>query len=882
MKTLRTPKARGRHQLAVLPALLLCFGASAATKTYFGGNNGNWAINSNWNAAGEPAAGDDVFLGSHSPLAGTVDLRVNFNGVYQANSRLNSVTLNSSAIDGFMIVNQASGSSVMSTATLNVGTSTIKNTYNQSAGIANVGELNVGVNSSQNSYNLSGTASYSGSAINLGVAGSGAFNQAGGTMVLQGGNVSVPGFPSYYWAAELMLGVNSGSNGTYNLSAGSMQVDAVYVGRAGTGTFNQTGGVFWGGLAVGGYTGSGVFNVSAGELSGYVTLGQNGTFNLKPGAAIGGDMSLHLETGGLFNHQGGTLTKSPSLDMNGGLVRLNGHDMSVSSLQGAMGTIEAGAGNGLLTVAYTGGNAAATFAGTLQDGANGMLSFTKSGADTLVLSGTNSYAGATTVQAGTLRAGSNTGFSSASAFFVNGGTLDANGKDVSFAALSGSGGTLNASTGSVTLGSASLNTTFSGALTGTGTVNKIGTGQLTLSGGGAFSGTFNLQQGSLRVGAVDGLPTASTLNLAGSGAVLSIAANQSVAALSGISDTTLSFLNSSKLTLGSGNTDTSFAGAFVGAGTLAKTGAGSFTLGAGMADNLNSNHDSGLAFAVDAGKLVLNKAEGSNAVAGALQVSGGSLSLARSHQIGDSSVLTMNAGSFDLNGFNETIGGLAGTGGSVNLGGGSLTVLQKTAASFGGQISGGGSFSKGGSADLTLTSPGSFSGKVNVDAGRLLLQGAVNASSYNVNNGGTLRFEGGTLALGSGPITAAAGAAVEYADTSVTNGILRGPGTHTLLAGSQNVLNAVTTFNSTTLVQSGTATFNNFSNGGKLFSNAAASINGGSNASSGILNVNSTLATTDFSNNGVINIASGGVLANSGSSLVLGAVREPTSTPAAP
>ena len=41
-------------------------------------------------------------------------------------------------------------------------------------------------------------------------------------------------------------------------------------------------------------------------------------------------------------------------------------------------------------------------------------------------------------------------------------------------------------------------TTFSGALSGVGTLPKVGTGQLTLSGGGAFSSTFNVQAGALR------------------------------------------------------------------------------------------------------------------------------------------------------------------------------------------------------------------------------------------------------------------------------------------------------------------------------------------------------------------------------------------------
>ena len=46
-----------------------------------------------------------------------------------------------------------------------------------------------------------------------------------------------------------------------------------------------------------------------------------------------------------------------------------------------------------------------TFSGTLQNG-GGTVALTKSGTGTLTLSGTNTYTGATTVNAGTLQAGS--------------------------------------------------------------------------------------------------------------------------------------------------------------------------------------------------------------------------------------------------------------------------------------------------------------------------------------------------------------------------------------------------------------------------------------------------------------------------------------------
>jgi len=858
------------HRLAVLPALLLaCFGASAATKTYFGLNNGAWNTASNWNAAGVPLAGDDVFLGSHAPSVASTDLNVTFNAVYAADSPLNSVTLNSSGIDGFMIVNQTSSSSVLSTTTLNVGTSTIKNTYNQTAGVNNTDTLNVGVNSTQNTYNLSGSGAFNGFSINLGVSGGGTFNQTGGSVTLLGHWFSFPGFPTTYYSSSLILGTNAGSSGTYNLSAGTLGVDVIEVGhQAGAGVFNQTGGsVNTGNLAVGGTssTGTGVYNLSGGSLTGILSVGTAGVANLKTGGTISADLWLY--TGGIVNMQGAVFSVAPLVNMQGGTLRLNGHSLSVSGLAGSAGIVESAAGNAVLT---TTGSGTAAFDGTIQNGAGSIVSFVQAGTGTQSLGGNNTYTGSTTVQAGKLQAGSDTGFSAASNFIVNGGVLDANGKNVSFAALSGSGGTVAVSTGSVTVGSANASTTYGGALTGSGAFNKVGSGQLTLAGGGAFSGAINVQSGSLRVGAVDGIAKAATLNLNGAGTALNVNFNQSFAALSGGSNTTLNFSGNSGLTLGAGNADSSFQGAFVGAGTLTKTGAGTFTLGSGAADTLNKNANTGLAFAVNAGTLALNKADGSNAIGGALNLGGGTVSLARSNQIADSSFVTVTGGALNLSGFSETIGGLAGSGGSLNLAGGTLNVAQAVNGSYAGSLAGPGSFVKSGAADLTLSSLGGFTGSYTANAGRLILQGAAGGNVYTANGGGTLRLDGGTLALGGGVITANSGGTVEYNNTTVNNGFLRGAGTHTLLAGGSNVLNGVTTYNSTSVLQAGAATFNNFSNGGKLTNNAAASINGGSNNSSGVINVNGTLGTADFTSNGVINVNSGGTLSNAGSDLVLG------------
>lgn len=859
------------HRLALIPTLLLAWStAPAATSTYFGANNGLWSVGSNWNPGGMPSMGEDVYLGSHSPVPGTVDLNVHLNTAYTDSNGLKSVTLNSSGINGFMIVNQTNAASRLSAGILTIGSTTIMNRYNQHAGAVSLNTLNLGVASTQNFYNLAG-GNLEAWTMNIGVGGAGTFAQTGGAVsnvgsYYQGGW----GIPSGYSPAYLYLGLEAGSSGTYAMSGGTLNSDAIYVAATGVGAFNQTGGIVSaGGVYVGTYAGSGSYGLGGGSLTANeLIVGAHGTFNLQGGGTLAS--KVKVESGGIFNLQGGGFAQAAAVELDGSF-RLNGHNANLARLTGT-GVVEGASGNAALYITYDGGagHAPMTFNGKIQNGASGVLSLVKAGPDALILGGSSTYSGLTTVQAGTLRAGTDGSFSAASSHIVNGGLLDANGRDVTLAALSGNGGTVAVATGSITFGSANTSNTYSGALTGSGKLNKVGTGQFTMAGGGDFTGLINVLAGSLRIGALNGAPVNSSLHLSGAGAALHVGFDQSFAALSGAAASSLNFTSGSTLVVGSANTDGVLEGAFNGTGTLAKNGSATLTIGYGVTDTTNHNTSTGVGMAVNAGTLAFNKASGTNALGGALQINGGIASLARSHQIADGSVVSLSGGAFHLNGFSETIGGLAGTGGNVNLAGGSLTVAQAGNGSYSGLLGGAGNFIKHGAGELALSGAAGFSGSFAVNAGRLVLQGNSNATGYQVGNGASLRFENGVMALGSGAVVVASGGAAEYSNATVNNGFLRGPGTHTLMAGSGNVFNAVTTYNSTTLQQLGAAQFNNFSNGGKLVNSAAASINGGSNTSSGTIMVNSQLSAVDFTSDGVIKVNSGGALANSGGALVLG------------
>jgi autotransporter-associated beta strand protein len=149
----------------------------------------------------------------------------------------------------------------------------------------------------------------------------------------------------------------------------------------------------------------------------------------------------------------------------------------------------------------------ATISGTISDGAT-PGDVVKEGDGTLIFSGANTYSGGTTVNAGTLMAGSSTAFGTGGVGVASGTTLDINGQNLVIGSLSdvlGTGGTVtndDTIAGTLTLGGDNSSTTFSGVIEdGTHAISlvKQGTGKFTLAGTNAYSGTTTVNEGTLNV-----------------------------------------------------------------------------------------------------------------------------------------------------------------------------------------------------------------------------------------------------------------------------------------------------------------------------------------------------------------------------------------------
>jgi YVTN family beta-propeller protein/autotransporter-associated beta strand protein len=169
----------------------------------------------------------------------------------------------------------------------------------------------------------------------------------------------------------------------------------------------------------------------------------------------------------------------------GGTMQFAGSNITSAlpiSLQAAGGTFDTNGNNASLSGAISGPG-----------------SLTKIGAGTLTLAGASTYAGATSINLGTLQAGAANVFSPVSAFTVAGGaTLDLNNFNQNIGSLAGAG--------SVTLGSAILttgndntSTIFSGSIAGPGGMTKIGAGTLALTGTNTYSGATTVNAGTLFV-----------------------------------------------------------------------------------------------------------------------------------------------------------------------------------------------------------------------------------------------------------------------------------------------------------------------------------------------------------------------------------------------
>jgi fibronectin-binding autotransporter adhesin len=350
-------------------------------------------------------------------------------------------------------------------------------------------------------------------------------------------------------------------------------------------------------------------------------------------AAVNVSGTVEADAGISFNTTGYTLSGGTAIEMNGANATINAITVDTgvtatigTDITGSTGVGKTGAGTLVLNSAksYTGGTTITT--GTLQlgDGTtngsvagnitnNASLAFnngvaqtfagdisgtgalTKSGAEVLTLTGTNTFAGKTTITAGFVAAsgeakfGANPGAFTADQISLNGGGIQSNG-NINFSSnrgltLAAGGGTFN-SVGSDVI-------TLTNVVTGSGALTKTGAGELQIDGANTFTGGLVINDGRVKLGNAGALNSSSPNSVsfgAGATAAAVLEINGNSLTISGLNThatpgvPVVENANGTSATLTvSNSTANTYAGTMqngTGAGTLAltKSGAGALTL----------------------------------------------------------------------------------------------------------------------------------------------------------------------------------------------------------------------------------------------------------------------------------------------------------------
>jgi autotransporter-associated beta strand protein len=466
------------------------------------------------------------------------------------------------------------------------------------------------------------------------------------------------------------------------------------------------------------------------------TIGGTGALNLIAGASGAGGLGYTGGTGivigadsaGLtINTSGGVgVTASQSWTNNGSNLFTVSSNISGSTIASTPVT---------LTLANTGAGGT-NLSGAIADG-SGLASqlsivVNNTGPGITTLSGSNTYSGSTNLSAGALDVANSVALQHSTV--IDGGVLTLDSAVAThafqFGALGGSGNISLTDSGSnavaLTVGSNNASTVYSGVLSGTGNLTKVGTGMMTLSNVNTYSGGTNVSGGTLRLG--DG----ATNNGAVAGGI--------------VDNANVTFANPNPQT---------FSGVISGTGTLNVTGPGT---------------------------IILNSAE---TYAGTTNVSGGTLQLGdgvsndgsiAGSLIDNATVTFANLNPLSYAGAVSGSGTLRITGaGGITLSGANnfpgpisiaskLTLTNTAAATFSGTISGAGTLTVSSSAVVNLSGANNYSG------GTFLTSGTINATNSSALGTGSLNSSGGTIENNSA------------ATVTLTNPIIAASGTTTFTA----------------------------------------------------------------------------------------------------
>ena len=704
-------------------------------------------------------AGTSVLLGSNSLTVGTAN-DTTFAGVI-ADGGWNGGT-------GGSLVKQGSGTLILTGANTYTGGTTVWGGTLQGSTTSLQGNIE---NNAKVVFNQTSNGTYAGN-----MTGSGSLTLTGG------GNLTLIGTNSYTGGTTVSAGTLTGNTASLqgDITNNSAVVfdqttSGIYTGvMSGTGNLTKTGVGTLILTANNTYTGGTIIT------GGILQLGNGGTTGMIAGDVINnGVLAFNRSDNVVF---AGNISGSGSISYMGrGTVTLTGSSTYTGGTAISRGTVQAGSDSAFgaagTTLTVVGGTIQATASFTiarpitlttpggtfdtngntltLQGAISGTGGLTKTGTGTLILTGTNSYTGGTTVTAGILQG---TTSSLQRNIVNNAAVVFDQSTDGSYGSvLSGTGSLTKAGSGNVTLtgtntytggttvsggtltGSTTnlqgnivnnaavvfdqdTNGTYAGVMSGAGGLAKTGFGNVTLTGANTYTGGTMVSGGTL---------TGNTTSLQGN-----IENNASVVFNQG--------------------TDGTYAGIMSGTGGLTKSGAGNLTLS-------GANSYSG-GTTVSGGTLTgtTSSLQGNILNNAAVVFTGGGTYAG--NMTGTGSLNVSATGLLILSGTNAYTGGttinsgtLQGNASSLQgniLNNAAVVFDQSTTGTYAGAITGTGSLTKTGAGLLSLTGNSVVGGGTTVSGGVLAVNGSL-TSNVTVANGGALGGSGtliGALAVNGGTV----------------------------------------------------------------------------------------------------------------------------------